>query len=110
MRALACAQLITDTLPTKEIKYEVWYNITAIRYNMYADAGIDRLAAYAEGQSTSSDTRLKDTSFMLIVQRMVDEAIVVRLSRRAMPLQRIVARARILPAARHPIPYRPLPC
>ena len=42
---------------------------------MYSEAGIDRLGAYAESQTSVADTRLKDTSFMLIVQRMVDESI-----------------------------------
>ena len=65
--------MITTTLPAKSLKYEIWYNATALRYNMYADAGVDRLSAYAESESSVQDTRLKDTSFMLIVQRMVDE-------------------------------------
>ena len=68
-------EVVTTTLPSKHLKYEIWYNATALRYQMYSEAGIDRLGAYAESQTSAADTRLKDTSFMLIVQRMVDESI-----------------------------------
>ena len=69
--------VVVGDLPNNTVKYEVWFNLTSLRYQMYADAGIDKLAAYAESVSSTADTRLKDTSFMLIVQRMVDEAILV---------------------------------
>ena len=35
-RPPVCTQVVVDTLPSEKLKYEIWYNATALRYNMYA--------------------------------------------------------------------------
>ena len=71
------AQLITPAsgLPAEHVKYEVWYNQTALTYKWYANAGADALGKYADSKSASATSRTKDTSLMLLVQRAVDEAV-----------------------------------
>ena len=70
------SEVISNSLPPKDVKYEIWYNTTSLSYKWYAGAGIDVLGAYAESEASSTTFVVKDTSLMLTAQRMLDEAII----------------------------------
>ena len=81
--SISTAQVITSSLPAAHIKYELWYNRTALAYKWYADAGDDALGAYADAKSAARSYRVKDTSLMLKAQRAVDEALLALQAERA---------------------------
>ena len=69
--SVACA-----TLCAVQVKYEVWYNTTAIQYKWYANAGIDVLGSYADTESSTQAQFAKDSSLPLRAQRTIDDAII----------------------------------
>ena len=57
------------------VDYEVWYNMTALALGWYARAGLDPLAAASTYATSRILDHVKDTSYVMSAQRMVDEAI-----------------------------------